>query len=88
MNPNKQEQFSIAIRPDGSLSFIYDDKLADLCEHGEAVTRRVSYVEPSGKGWTADLAPVNGPVLGPYRLREDALATERQWLEENLFSEV
>ena len=84
MNPNNQE-LSIKITPDGTMSFIYDDRLADLCEQGESVTRRASYVEPSGKGWTADLAPVNGPVLGPFKLRQEALAAECQWLEENLF---
>ena len=83
---NKQQEYSIAIAPNGDMSFIYDDKLADLCEQGESVTRRASYVEPSGKGWTADLAPVNGPVLGPFKLRQEALDAERCWLEENLFS--
>ena len=80
-----KQEFSIAISPDGSLSFIYDDRLADLLDEGEAVTRRASYVEPSENGWTADLAPVNGPVLGPYRLREQALAAEVAWLREHLF---
>ena len=84
MKPHN-EQFSISIAPNGDLSFIYDDKRADLCEQGEATTRRASYVEPSSKGWTADLTPVAGPVLGPFRLRSEALDAERSWLEENLF---
>jgi len=31
-------------------------------------------------GWTADMAPVGGPLLGPFKLRADALAAEREWL--------
>lgn len=80
-----KQELRVAIKPDGEVSFIYDDRLAGLLDEGEAVTRRASYVEPCGKGWTADLVPVNGPVLGPFKLREDALAAERQWLLENLF---
>ena len=87
MSQNKRQEISIVIAPSGdSLSFIYDDRLADLCEEGDAVTQRASHVEPAeGGGWTADLAPVNGPVLGPYRLREEALAAEVAWLQEHLF---
>ena len=29
------------------------------------------------------LAPVNGPRLGPFVLRTEALDAERVWLEEN-----
>ena len=35
-------------------------------------------------GWTADLAPLSGPVLGPYRLRADALAAELAWIDDRL----
>ena len=31
--------------------------------------------------WSADLAPVCGPSLGPFALRSEALAAEREWLE-------
>jgi len=88
MSQSKQE-YSIAVAPDGRLMFIYDDHLAGLCEEGEVRTKRVSYVEPAydrwGQTWTADLSPVNGPVLGPYKLREEALDAETNWLRENLF---
>jgi len=33
-------------------------------------------------GWAADLAPVGGPVLGPFARRADALAAEVAWLKE------
>jgi hypothetical protein len=31
--------------------------------------------------WSVDMSPVGGPVMGPYRLRETAIAVEVQWLE-------
>ena len=34
-------------------------------------------------GWLADLSPVNGPVLGPFDRRSEALAAELAWLEAN-----
>jgi hypothetical protein len=30
------------------------------------------------------MSPVGGPVLGPFRLRRDALAAEVAWLERKL----
>jgi hypothetical protein len=82
---SQRQELSIAVKPDGSLHFIYDDRLADLLDEGDAVTTRASYVEPAVGGWTADLAPVSGPVLGPFKLRETALAAEYAWLQEHLF---
>ena len=34
--------------------------------------------------WQADLAPSNGPVLGPFRNRQHAIDAEVRWLQENL----
>ena len=84
---NSQNEFKIAIGPDGQLTAIYSDSLADLCEAGSAVVVRVSHVEPdpNGPGWIADLGPINGPMLGPYRLREDALKAEMRFLDKALF---
>ena len=79
------QELLIAIKPDGSVQFIYDDLLAGLCEEGEAVTQRASHVEPAEGGWTADLSPVHGPVLGPYKLRAEALDVEVEWLKTHLF---
>jgi len=42
---------------------------------------RASHVEPDRDGfWWADMGPVDGPVLGPFKRRSDALASERFWL--------
>jgi hypothetical protein len=41
-------------------------------------------VEPtSGGKWIADMKPVDGPVLGPFSMRSQALAAERRWLEKH-----
>lgn len=82
---SSKQELLIDISPEGEVKFIYDDLLAGLLAEGEAVTQRVSHVEPSAGGWTADLSPVNGPVLGPYKLRQEALDAEVAWLKQNLF---
>lgn len=35
--------------------------------------------------WEADMAPMGGPVLGPFNDRASALTAEERWLEENYF---
>jgi hypothetical protein len=69
--------------PDGACRFIHNDDLADIAP-GPLVIRRASHVEPTHDGrWTADLAPVGGPVLGPYVRRGIALLAEVEWLQAN-----
>jgi hypothetical protein len=69
------------IRPDGAVRFVYDDALRDLLALGQSSIRRASHVEPSRDGrWTADLGPMQGPVLGPFETRAAALDAERAWL--------
>jgi hypothetical protein len=65
----------------GEVLAVYDETL-DLATLGRPVITRASHVEPAPDGsWSADLAPVGGPVLGPFTLRSEALAAERAWLE-------
>jgi len=60
---------------------VYDDELADVFPRlGTFEVTRASHVEPFGSGWTADMRPMGGPVLGPFRLRQVALDAEREWL--------
>lgn len=75
----------VRVEPDGRLVLVYADALAPLLREGPHVIRRASNVEPAeGGGWSADLEPVGGPVLGPYALRSEALAAEVAWLEGRL----
>ena len=58
------------IRPDGAVRFVYDDALRGLLALGQPTIRRASHVEPTPDGqWTADLGPMEGPVLGPFETR-------------------
>jgi hypothetical protein len=71
----------------GDITAIYSDDLASLIEEmgGEVDIKRASHVEPTTDGqWTADLSPVGGPVLGPFKLRQVALDEEVKWLQENI----
>lgn len=67
-----------------TITTIYDERL-DLSDLGAVSIRRASNVEPDQDGqWTASMAPVLGPVLGPFPKRSQALSAEVAWLENNL----
>ncbi|WP_447859640.1 hypothetical protein [Nitrospira calida] len=80
----------LVIWPDGTAVAIHEDRLAPvLAALGRVAVARASHVEPvlvdgEMRGWQADLSPVNGPVLGPFTTRQEALELERIWLEEAL----
>ena len=70
----------LVIDPAGQVRCLYGEAIP-LASLGEVSLRRASHVEPDDQGrWRADLAPVGGPVLGPYDRRSAALAAEEQWL--------
>ncbi len=70
----------LVIRPDGSVRCVYSEEF-DLTVLGALAISRASQVEPDPLGnWQADLAPVAGPVLGPFKTRTNALVAEQQWL--------
>lgn len=76
----------------------FDPKGFGFCIYGEAIDltalgtitiRRGSHLEPDAQGqWWADLAPVDGPKLGPFFKRSDALKAEVDWLNEHLLDLV
>lgn len=71
----------LVIEVDGVIRCLYDE-LIPLAQLGQLTLRRGSHVEPTSDGqWECDLAPVNGPVLGPFATRSAALAAEVAWLE-------
>jgi hypothetical protein len=70
----------LVVHADGSLRCLYDETV-DLSPLGQVTIRRASHVEPTNQGqWQADLSPVQGPVIGPFALRSEALAAEVDWL--------
>ena len=77
--------FQLRIAPDGEVVAIYNDVLSGLLSEGRARIERASAVEPSEDctGWHATMN--DGKVLGPYKLRQDALDAEVAYLNERLF---
>ena len=75
---------TLLIDESGNITFVYSDSLRPLLALGEPTIKRASHVEPTIEGcWVADLSPVNGPMLGPFERREQALQEEVQWLNRN-----
>ena len=73
----------LLVMPDGIVRAIYAEEI-DLADLGSVLISRASHVEPDSQGrWIADLSPVAGPVLGPFRRRSEALGAELAWLVTN-----
>jgi len=73
-------EMELVVDAGGSVRCIYDEGI-DLREIGTLKITRVSHVEPDRDGfWWADMGPVDGPILGPFRTRTEALQAERGWL--------
>lgn len=80
--------YELFVRPDGTIETIYNDEVLDLMPVESGVRHtvtRASHVEPCpAGGWTADMAPVGGKVLGPFPTRALALSAEVDWLAARL----
>ena len=73
-------EMELVVDVGGDVRCIYDEAL-DLREIGKLQITRASLVEPDLDGyWWADMGPVDGPVLGPFKNRTEALRAERDWL--------
>ena len=73
----------LVINSSGDIRCVYGEEV-NLSELGRLSIQRGSHVEPTADGqWTADLSPVNGPELGPFSTRHDALSAEVSWLNEH-----
>jgi len=73
-------EMELVVNAGGDVRCIYDEAL-DLHEIGKLQITRASHVEPDRDGlWWADMGPVDGPMLGPFRNRTEALGAEREWL--------
>jgi hypothetical protein len=73
----------LVVMAGGKVRCLYDESI-DLAALGPPEITRASHVEPAGDGsWYADLAPVNGRLLGSFERRSQALEAEQAWLEEN-----
>ena len=73
----------LLVAPTGGIRCVYGEDV-NLHQLGRLSIQRGSHVEPTADGqWMADLSPVNGPLLGPFSSRADALAAEQAWLLEH-----
>ena len=76
----------LVVESGGTVRCIYAEQI-DLAALGRLTIARASHVEPDRLGaWLADLAPVGGPLLGPFPSRSRALAAEFAWLEAHWLS--
>jgi len=81
-------EMELVVVSGGDVRCIYGEEL-DLRELGKLQITRASHVEPDRNGfWWADMGPVGGPVLGPFRSRTKALEAERGWLIRSTFHPV
>ena len=79
-------EMELVVDAGGDVRCIYGEEL-DLRELGKLQITRASHVEPDRDGfWWADMGPVDGPVLGPFKNRTEALQAEREWLAYSLAS--
>ncbi len=73
----------LLISTDGRVRCLYDETL-ELRRLGPLKIQRASHVEPNEAGqWYDDLSPVDGPRLGPFETRSEALEAERHWLQQH-----
>jgi hypothetical protein len=67
----------------GGVKAIYSDGF-DWRVLGRPTIQRASQVEPDHLGlWWADMSLSNGPKIGPFARRTDAIAAEIAWLEKH-----
>jgi hypothetical protein len=72
----------LVVLPNGTAKCLYGEEI-ELDLLGSLTIQRGSHVEPNVSGqWLCDLSPVQGPTLGPFTHRSEALAVEQAWLAE------
>ena len=52
-----------------------------LLDKNEEMNDHLASASPNNSCWWADMLPMNGPVLGPFVTRSDALAAEVAWID-------
>ena len=79
-----KNELIINFNEDGTADTLYTEEI-NLKSLGNLHMKRASHVEPTEDGmWTADMSPVNGPILGPFETRTIALQAEVEWLKKNI----
>ena len=90
----KEKESHIIIENDGTIRFLYDynsekGKLFsdELVSYGTSNIERRSHINPkvteNGVKFFVDLSPSNGPELGPFETRQEAIEAEEDWINSN-----
>jgi hypothetical protein len=73
----------LIVSPEGRVKCLYGEAI-DLKALGTIRVSRASYVEPDvNANWWANMAASEGPLLGPFTTRTQALKAEEEWLLQN-----
>ena len=76
---------TLVIDPQGEITTLYQEVL-NLTALGAQRIERVSQVEPDDQGqWWAQI--IDGPKLGPFARRSEALTAEVEWLVKHRMNE-
>lgn len=74
----------LLITTQGVVRALYTE-LIPISVLGPMQIKRASHVEPDPSGnWWADLEPSQGPILGPFTRRSEALQAESDWLNQHV----
>ena len=79
------KQLKLVIKA-GQIRSIYDDSLVGLFPSATVDIVRASHVEPDAGRWSADLTPVNGPILSGFKTRQGALDAEAQYINRHVIT--
>jgi len=76
-------EVTLVVDKAGNNKTLYTEAI-NLRAFGKLDIKRASHVEPDAKGdWWADMKPVHGPKLGPFKTRSAALKAEVSWLKKH-----
>ena len=82
--PKPKDEVTLLIDQSGNIHSLYTDRI-NLRVFGKLKIKRASHVEPDKRGlWWADMKPMLGPRLGPFKTRTLALRAEVRWLEQHI----
>lgn len=80
------KEIILSFNNEGQMKTLYNENI-ELEALGKLNIKRASHVEPTNDGlWTADLTPIGGPILGPFKKRSIALEEEVNWINNNILS--
>lgn len=78
----------IQANPDGSVTAIVgslkEETPIDLESIGRCTTKRQGVLIEANGDWYADMFLISGPILGPFKTRDEAITAEIEYLRERI----